>query len=600
MSKDGQQVMKTSSPKLTRRVPRAEPAVSPFTERAAGWLLNGPLAIALAALCVFQLATWVPHYVTWPWFADHDVFATHALGWDRGQLPYRDLVGNNFPGTVYLFWILGRLFGWGRTVPFYAVDAAFVLILGGILVAWSRRRFGRFLPGIAGYAVFLTYYLSLDFSRAAQRDWHGPFFVVVGLLLADAYPGRLSRWLSAVTTAVALTIRPQVVLFVPALVLALAQGVHARADADQETTPARWLATRALLGWGLQVTALVALAFVPLVLAGIFGDFLRGVGLTFYGAHYNKVRASSMGYQMLLQLLHLEYDLVFFAVLILAPLGDLATRRSARVWLLAYLGAWLYKPLSPVPFPYLEHPLALVWAISIGLLVQIVLIPGLARPAIRFVAVLLAVRLGVHARPLECSISYTRQGIAALRQGTEPLEPPLGIRIGLPAEPHALAFPWDDYQEVLSYLRTRTGPDTRVANLVHVVPALNGPAGRLTPLPAESLAWLAVDPDALGAFARALEAAPADSVVVWSPERGALGDMYMHYADVERLAPVVRRLYEPVARFGALEVWARKAGTGPAAGIGRGPSVIPTGDAVGARQFGLAGNPGRSLLPALE
>jgi hypothetical protein len=254
--------------------------------------------------------------------------------------------------------------------------------------------------------------------------------------------------------------------------------------------------------------------------------------------------------------------------MVLAPLADPSTRRSAGVWLLAYLGAWLYKPLSPVPFPYLEHPLALLWAINTGLLVHLLLIPALARPAVRLVAVLLAVRLGAHARPLQCSVAYSRQAIAALRQGTLPEAPPLGIHIALPVDPNAVAFPWSDYRGVLGYLRTRTDPDTRVANLVHVVPALNGPSGRLTPLPAESLAWLAVAPHALARFNRALEAAPADSVVVWSPERGGILDLYQHYDEVEYLAPVIRRHYAPAARFGAIEVWARAPGPD---GAKRGP-----------------------------
>jgi hypothetical protein len=381
--------------------------------------------------------------------------------------------------------------------------------------------------------------------------------------------------------------------------LAIAQGLEPRPEDDDGTgsRPASSLTRAAgvLIGWGLVVALLVGLAFLPLVVAGILGDFVRGVGLTFYGARYNTVRAGSIAYQMLLQLLHLEYDLVPFAVMVLAPLGDRSTRRSVRVWLLAYLGAWIYKPLSPVPFPYLEHPLALVWAINIGLLVQILAIPGLARPAIRLVALLLAVRLGVHARPLQCSVAYARQAITALRQGTEPLESPLGIHIALPVETDTLAFPWNDYCAVLEYLRTRTGPDTRVANVVHVVPALNGPSGRLTPLPAESLAWLAVKPDALPDFARALEAAPADSVVVWTPRKGEIVDLYMHEGDVERLAPVIRRHYTPAARFGAIEVWARK--SEPAATTTR--SVIPVRpDAAG--RVALVRSNAHGVPPALE
>ena len=78
------------------------------------------LLIGLAAL---EYALWLPQYLTWPWWADHDVFATMALGWDAGLRPYRDLIGNNFPGTIYMFWIVGKLCGWGNTSAFNAFDA---------------------------------------------------------------------------------------------------------------------------------------------------------------------------------------------------------------------------------------------------------------------------------------------------------------------------------------------------------------------------------------------------------------------------------------------------------------------------------------------
>ena len=94
------------------------------------YLLRKPVPLALAVLCAVRLMTWAPHYLTWPWWADHDVFATMAQAWEAGLLPYRDLRGNNFPGTIYLFWVLGKLFGWGRTWSFYAADVALLVLLG--------------------------------------------------------------------------------------------------------------------------------------------------------------------------------------------------------------------------------------------------------------------------------------------------------------------------------------------------------------------------------------------------------------------------------------------------------------------------------------
>ena len=387
---------------LPRRKPgfRARPALATdlcFTERIAGYVLNGPLTLALILLCGFQLASWIPHYLTWPWFADHDVFATLALGWEHGQLPYRDLAGNNFPGSIYLFWIVGKLFGWGRTVPFYALDASFVLIFGATLLLWSRRRFGRCLPGVVGFAVFLTYYLGRDFDGVAQRDWHGPFFILWGLLLAEAYPGRWSRGLAAASAAVAFSVRPQVVLFLPALAHGCCPGcphggrVRSRAVASPFADDAQ-----PLLRGGTLLALFVVLAFLPLVLAGIFDDFLHGIRLTFYGSRYNSAHSAGILKQMLLQSLHMEFDLVPLGVLVLASLGNPRTARTAHVWLLAYLGAWFYKPLSPVPFPYLELPLRIVCAINMALLVEL-LLSAQAQPALRLVAVLLAVGLGVHA-----------------------------------------------------------------------------------------------------------------------------------------------------------------------------------------------------------
>ncbi len=86
--------------------------------------LSGGLTIVAAGVCLAFLSTWLPHYLLWPWARDPDTFATLAQSWDAGIRPYRDIRGYNFPGAIYLFWVLGKLFGWGRTWTFYAFDAA--------------------------------------------------------------------------------------------------------------------------------------------------------------------------------------------------------------------------------------------------------------------------------------------------------------------------------------------------------------------------------------------------------------------------------------------------------------------------------------------
>lgn len=545
-----------SGPQVARRrldLPTAPPEAS-TVEALADRLLQAPLAGLVVGMGAFQLATWVPHYLNWPWFADHDVFATLAQGWSAGVLPYRDLAGNNFPGTVYLFWLLGKAFGWGRTVPFYAVDAGFVLLLGAVMLAWSRRRFGRILPGAIGYATFLSYYLGLDFTRVAQRDWHGPFFAMLGLLAVDGWPGRAGRSFAAAAAALGFAFRPQVVLLFPALALAVAQGVWAAPEAER--SPARTL--RALVAWGLLLAGSLALAFAPIAAAGIGGDFLRGVRLTFYGGRYNQVGLRSFGVQMLLQSLHLEFVIVPAALVVLASRVDSATRGAVRVGLTALLGAWLYKPLSPVPYPYLTHPIMLFWSLNVALLAALLSRPGFGSSALRLVAIALAIGLGVKAKPVNCGVQATLQAVKDLPRGVPPAQTPIGYP-EITLDKRTLPYPWKDYRAALDYLRRATRPEERVANLLPEVPALTGPSGRLPALPAESLAWLNVKPDDEPRFLKALGES-RDTVVVWAP--GELdGDEHHRLLDVaRRLAPAVRHHYQPVARFGVIEVWRKRAG----------------------------------------
>ncbi len=79
----------------------------------------------------------------------------------------------------------------------------------------------QILPGLAGYLVYLTYYLNRDFETVAQRDAHVSVYIVLGLLILEGWPGRTGRIVSALLAAAALATRPHAVLFVPALAAAV-------------------------------------------------------------------------------------------------------------------------------------------------------------------------------------------------------------------------------------------------------------------------------------------------------------------------------------------------------------------------------------------
>ena len=75
----------------------------------------------------------------------------------------------------------------------------------------------------------------------------------------------------------------------------------------------------------------------------------------------------------------------------------------------------------------------------------------------------------------------------------EPALVPLGAATHFAPIDSRSPYTWDQYREVLAYLRLRTGPRTQVANLLRNVPfpGVNRSVGRISPLRAESgIIWL--------------------------------------------------------------------------------------------------------------
>jgi hypothetical protein len=542
---------------FTRRFVAAEPGARRATKLARRELAridcfmdrawDGGLAMVVSLVCVGFLIGWVPHYLTWPWSADEDTYATLALSWDRGILPYRDIISFNFPGHTYLFWVLGKLFGWGRTIPFYAFDASCVVLLGVILVAWSRRQLDGALPGLVGYLAFLGYYLSLTYENTGERDWHTAFAVCSGLLIAQAWPGRWSSIASALTTAIALSIRPHVVLFLPALASAVAGP-----GPSSGLTP--YGKARIVLEWFVWLGVFLAMVFAPVVAAGITGDLIRGVRLAAYGGPYSYVTPVGAIKRFLDQLRDWRTDVPLAATLLLATCSAGRLGHMARSWSLAWLGVLVYRPLHPVDHGYLMHPLVLVssitWALSVSWLVSL---HWLLRPVRIFAVALLAYEL-VPVHPWMCSLGSSARAVPALIRGEMPDVPPLGclqtFALGGPAR-------WESYRGVLGYLRHATSPHTFVANVLNRFPweSLNGPAGRLSPFRFDGglpwLSWVRIDLDP--EFARDLLNS-TDAVVVWEPRQVEV-DPAMR---LERVIAVIREHFEPEARFGKVEVWRRK------------------------------------------
>lgn len=523
---------------------RLRPDPSHATSVWAARLLAGPVSLALFMVGLVQVATWLPHYLTWPYWADHDVFATAARAWVDGALPYRDTYLNQFPATLYLFLALGKTVGWGQPWGLYAFDAGLLLVFLALLVVWSRRRFGTALPGLVGGLCYLSFALELDYSHAAQRDWHGPVFLVMAVLAVQAWPGRGGRVAAGVASAVAIAFRPQVVLLLPALALAVSDST----DPDGRKTSLR----RALLDVLIPAFVVLTLAFAPLAALGVLDDFVEGVRLASYGSKYSRVTPVSFLKAWVLQAAEWRWWVVPGAIALLG--GPYRTRapRLARVWLVALAGVSLYKPLSPVAHSYLDIPLTLVWTVAVAAMVGVWLERRDLRPDVRLAGALLALGLGTVAiRPEFCAIGPTVRAIQAFVKGTRPDECPPGYRRS--SVPTSMAYPWEDYRATLDYLRDHTSPQTRVANVLKCDPAVTGMVDRPSAFPTESIAWIRIVRREDEQKLTASLASHRDAVVVWIPGEDGPDKLQT----LAQLTPVIRRDFRPEARFGRIEVWRR-------------------------------------------
>ncbi len=519
-------------------------------ERIAAWILRGPLVVSLVVLCLAQLATWAPHYLTWPWHVDFDVLATLARGWTEGKLPYRDLRCDNFPGAIEQFWIVGHLFGRGATWSFYACDVGLLLAWLGLLLTWSRVRLHAVLPGAVAAAFVLTHYLASDLTCVAQRDWHAPMLALAAIMICELSAGAASIAFAAALTACACAIRPQVVLFLPAIALALAQTRRA-AGGGAIAVGRGWLVGVAWLAVDL------AALFAPLYLGGIFGDFQRGVGRALYGRPYNHVGLMHIARRLLLQALVARNLLIPIVLVVLYSAGRPGTRALIRTWLPALLGAWFYKPLSPSPYPYLDHPLALANAIGAGLAAAVLVDRLDVSSRVRLAALLCLIGLGVAPRPAYCGLGWTRQGLRDLSAGVMPHRPPAGYVLDY-ADPATRDRVWTSYRDAIVFLKYRTEPEAEVINLLLEPLAVCAPSERMTAMPFESLFWLLVDAGDETAVERALEDAGPRVRVVWSPDAPPSAIFPNLSAAVVRLTPVVRRNYLLEKNFGDVEIWRRR------------------------------------------
>ncbi len=540
--------------------------------RLATFLMGWPLTMAFAVWCLIIIACWIPNYLNLPWFTDHDHFAMIAQRWSAGFLPYRDTFTIQFPGEIYFFYLLGKLVGWGNSVAFYAIDAGMVLVFLGLLLAWGRKKSGRWLPGMVGITMFLDYYTNQTFAVAGQRDWHGMFFALMSLFLLDFLPGRAGRIVSGIAYGIALAFRPQFALLGPALAIALTQQKSETKSAVRRTLFA-WLE------WASVAAVVLAVSFAPLMIAGVFGDLLRCLKTISYGSNYNSRSVSSRIYATFRELaVHPAPIAVLLGIFCLRSGRIRPFARETWIVTLALLGMIFYSTISPIHHAYYQIPIYATLALATTFALTLVR-PGWVPSKSSAIAVLLiGVTWQYPGIPIESAVAFVRDlrgsqsadnsdgeakpigPIRAMRFARNrqlPEKPPLGW-----LESFVPSYRWDTYRRLIVYLRDKTSPETPVAVfLFDCITAVNGAVPRLSPLPADA-ADLVAFPEFLNIDIAALEAVGPCVVVIDPSDQEA-----PKRVDFVRLAPKLKPLMDVIHRdfrlettIGPFEVW-RKVGS---------------------------------------
>ncbi len=405
------------------------------------------------------------------------------------------------------------------------------------------------VAGMAAYVAFLSFYLGLEYDLVAQRDWHATLLTALGVMAAESWRGRPGRLAAAVCAGIAFAIRPHIVMLLPAMASAVVEGAEPSDDRPARTTGA-------LVEWALALGLCVIVAFAPLIVAGLVGDLARGVRIAAYGGPFSKATPAGAVAAFIDQFHRRSTDAVLVGCFLIWRFGSKPRRGPARTWLLALLGALVYRPLHPVQHAYLAHPLALIESISLALPVAwLAATPKLGHPA-RALFIGLILYESMPDLPRFCSPRDSIRALAPLAHGEVPKMSPLGAhRHYLRDAPWVGEYPWEDYRRTLEHLRRATPRLTPVANLLKhpPYPALNGATGHPSPFLVESgLCWMVLVHENLDAeFADSLERTP-DAVVVWVP-----GDIETSLP-LERVEAVVRRDYRLDAKFGRIEVWRRR------------------------------------------
>jgi len=292
-------------------------------------LIVSVLAIVFAAVALVLLAA---ESLRWRYVHDSPLMIYAGFMVAGGAVPYRNFFDMNMPGTYFVMWLMGTVFGWDDS-GFRVFD---LLCLAGISVAtfvWIRR-FGR-MSAFAAAIVFPLWYLCQGPEISLQREYIAlvPFTVMLAVATGDAdfRPG-MRTMLTGILAGLTFLVKPQfLVLSLPLLPLLFRQqGV------------ASMSVRRRVVWFGAGVFLPVSGMFLYLLCTGSLGPFVD-IAANYWPlyTHMDKQHVAISGFRRLLYLVTESRDglMGFYAPMAVVGLVVLSNTPTERryTWMMGGL-----------------------------------------------------------------------------------------------------------------------------------------------------------------------------------------------------------------------------------------------------------------------
>lgn len=513
-------------------------------------LLRLPFQWILCIIMALWFLLWAPHYLYWPWWMDLEHFSVSAHAWDQGIKPYRDLIDFNFPGSIYIMWMIGKLFGWDHPMAANFLDIMVCVVLSCLTIRWSKRVFDSSTAGLIGCFLMARYYMSLDASRVMQRDWYVIALGIGMLMVTQITTLRYKYLFTGFTLAVAFVIRPYAILLLPPLIVSiLLENWGQRLKIE--------IALKQVVLSGL-VSSMVL--WSPLVFHGIADDFFQEIFRELMYGNYDPEGREAFHWTVYHQI---ASKVIFGAFCIVVPLLYLLRKDRCKLhlvlpWVVMFVSMVLYKPMCPVMHAYTEIPLEMVAGLMLGIFWGV--FENYQGVSSCFKVCLIASWTWFYLPgiPEMLSVSSSREALVSMLSDTALEKSPPGWAVHLKDRNNIpRSYFWQDYQAALKFIREESSSEVRVVNFIRKqpFPTFNGPTGRLTLWPCgEGIQWLRwVHPELELEFANSLKS-QVPAIVIWN-DREEMSQVTIKYPLIDHL---IRSEYEPVARFGQIDIWKRR------------------------------------------